>query len=289
MGHDRQRLRRLDGRQRFVVTAASVLAVTVALGLVGARVVQTATQAWARAPGWQGGGVPCRQDPMLHVHHPSRFVVLANCSTVDGTVKQVHRDPVDGDVNLLVEVGRPYRRFLRPANHGLLHVAVIPPDVPRIRIPKAGQRATFHGAWVLDRNKRNLAAMHPAWMIQDPTGGPGPSSAEGSSNRPASQRLLVHIKAPRSVPVGGPMDVFVQVEAVERGARRPVPEASLFFEVTAEDAGGVQWKAAFTNTLGRAHVTLVALENPGSFTLWLYVDKSGRSAVASTPFRVRHR
>jgi hypothetical protein len=290
MRHDRNWPRRRGGRQLLALTAAGLAAITVAVGLLGDHVVRTATGAGARAPAWRGGTTPCRQDPMVHVHHPSRFIVLAGCATVDGTVQQVRRDPADGDVKMLVKVDPRYRRFLRPSNRGLLPAAVIPPDVPTVRIPQSGQHVTFHGAWVVDRNKRNLAAMHPVWKIQVSSDSTSPSPPlEASPSKPAGQRLLVRMKAPRSVPVGGAMDIPIRVQALDRGARRPVPEASLFLEVTAEDGRGVQWKAAFTNTLGFARVTLVALQHPGSFTLWLYADKLGRSAVLSAPFRVRRR
>jgi hypothetical protein len=81
----------------------------------------------------------------------------------------------------------------------------------------------------------------------------------------------------------------VRVESGPTGARRPQPEANLFFEVRDQDGRAVQWKATTTNALGRAQVTLVALEQPGSYRLWLYADKPGRSAVASSPVTVRRR
>jgi hypothetical protein len=99
----------------------------------------------------------------------------------------------------------------------------------------------------------------------------------------------VGLEAPTSVPVGGAIDVLVRVESGAEGARRPLPEANLFFEVRDEHGRGVQWKAAATNALGLARVTLVALEHPGSFRLWLYADRQGSSAVVSSPITVRRR
>jgi hypothetical protein len=237
------------------------------------------------APRWAGGAVPCRQDPMAHVPHPTRFVVLARCATVSGTVRHVSRDPADGELNMLVEVDRPYVRFLRQDNHGVLRTTAVPVDVPSLQVPKAGQHATFHGAWVLDRNQRNLPAMHPVWTVELAGGGAGEAAQAGAG----AQRLVAHLHAPRSVPVGGAMNVSVRVESVGPGGRRPLPEANLFFEVSTEQGRGVQWKAASTNSLGLARVTLVALEHPGPFTLRLYVDRLGRSTVVSVPFRVRPR
>jgi hypothetical protein len=91
------------------------------------------------------------------------------------------------------------------------------------------------------------------------------------------------------VPVGGAINITVRVQSNAEGMLRPEPEANLFFEVRADDDRGVQWKAATTNALGRARVSLVALEHPGSFRVWLYVDKPGRSAIVSAPVVVRHR
>jgi hypothetical protein len=91
------------------------------------------------------------------------------------------------------------------------------------------------------------------------------------------------------VPLGGAINLTVRVQSAAKGVLRPEPEANLFFEVRSNDGRGVQWKAATTNALGRARVSLVALEHPGSFRVWLYVDKPGRSASVSTPVTVRRR
>jgi hypothetical protein len=216
-------------------------------------------------------------------------VVVADCATVSGTVKQVRRDPVDGELNMMVALDQPYARFLLYSNQGLLRAAVVPRDIPKVRVPRVGQHATFYGSWVLDRNQHNQAAMHPVWKIViSGTAGPTPRPASGSQAG-AAKRLRVQLQAPASVPVGGAIDVLVRVESSEKGGRRPLPGTNLFFEVRGQDGRGVQWKAATTNALGLARVTLVALEHPGSFRLWLYADKLGRSAVVSSPVTVRRR
>jgi hypothetical protein len=284
-----RRLGRLGGRQVLVLSVAVLLAAgaAVGLGMLGDHGVRTAIAPPAAAPAWQGGVAPCRQDPMVGVPQPTRFVVVAACSTVSGTVRQVRRDPVDGELYLQVAPDAAYTRFLVPANHGLLRVAAVPPDVPALAIPQAGQHATFYGAWVLDRNQHRQAAMHPAWLIQPAGGRTAPAPAAGTTT--AAKRLRVRLAVPTAVPVGGPMDVFVRVESGSGKARRPEPEANVFFEVRAEDGRGVQWKAATTNALGKARVTLVALEQPGAFQLWIYADKPGRSAVVHAPITVQRR
>jgi hypothetical protein len=248
----------------------------------------------ASAPAWRTGAVACRDDPMIGVPHPTRFVVVANCSTVSGTITQARRDPADGELNLLIEVDRSYDRFLPSANEGVLRAAVVPRDVPKVRVPRIGEHATLYGAWVRDRNQHHQVALHPVWGIEAATSesGAGLTSLpmpDAGSNTAVNKRLQVQMKVPRSVPVGGAMNIVVRVQSVAEGVLRPEPDANLFFEVRAKGDRGVQWKAATTNALGRARASLVALEHPGSFRLWLYVDKPGRSAVVSAPVTVRRR
>ena len=109
------------------------------------------------------------------------------------------------------------------------------------------------------------------------------------SNTAVNKHLKVHMKAPRSVPLGGAMNITVRVQSAVKGTLRGEPEANLFLEVRSSNARGVQWKAATTNALGLARVRLVALEHPGSFRVGLYVDKPGRAAVLSAPVTVRRR
>jgi hypothetical protein len=256
-----------------------------AFGFPGKSAVTTGMAPPAAAPPWREGAVACRQDPMAGVPNPTRFVVLAGCATVGGTVMQVRRDPADGEVNLLVAVDQRDAAFLTSGSQGLLRAAVVPRDVPRVAIPRVGARARFYGAWVEDRNQHRQLAMHPVWGIEPPGGG-----AAGVPPAPrADRRLRVHLRAARSVPVGGPIDVHVRVGSAGGAVERPLAEANLSFEVRGPDGRGVQWKVATTNALGRARVTLVALENPGSYRLWLYVDKLRRWTVTSVPVTVRRR
>ena len=273
-----------SNRQRLLLVAAllAVAATVVALA-TGHR--PAALLFGPQAPPPPGDEAACRQQPMAHVHHPSRLVVVAKCSVASGRVTQLNWDAGDGDLKLVVDPDPRFRRFLRPNNHGRLAVVVIPPDAPRIHLPAPGQRATFYGAWVLDRNRGGLAAIHPAWRIDilDAAG------RAVSGRAPAGAPLLVRMQLPQTVPVGETMNITVHVQSVDRGVRRPEPQVHLFLEVTRPDGQGVQWEAGYTNTLGTAHVALVALQNPGPLTLHLYADKSGRSAVLSEPFRVKLR
>src|SRR6266536_584714 len=119
------------------------------------------------APPWQEGAAQCRPIPMAHVHDPTRFIVVARCSTASGTVQSVHLNPDDGDLNVLVTLDSAYRPFLTAANEGVMTVSVIPTDQPSVRAPKPGQHATFYGAWVVEKVGHGVgaAALHPCWRI----------------------------------------------------------------------------------------------------------------------------
>ena len=280
-------------RHLLALAGVTLMAVSAAvgLGLFESRELDTAMAPPADAPAWQTGGVACRDDPMVGVPNPTRFVVVAGCSTVSGTVLQVRRDPADGELNMVITVDREYERFLPSESDGVLRAAVVPRDIPKMTVPNIGQHATFYGAWVLDRNQRKRVSLHPVWKVglADRVGAAaGPGRLATVTATPVGT-LRVQMRTPQSVPVGGAINVSVRVASVAKAVSRPEPEANLFFEVRTQDGLGVQWKSTTTNALGRARVTLVALEHPGSFRLWLYVDKLGRSAVVSTPVTVRQR
>jgi hypothetical protein len=295
--HPRHRhLRRLGTPHLLALAGITLVVLSAAIGngLLRGDGLETAMAPPASAPAWRTGAVACRDDPMIAVPHPTRFVVVANCSTVSGTVRQIRRDPADGELNLLIAVDQRYTRFLLSGNERVLRAAVVPRDVPKIRVPKVGQHATLYGAWVQDRNQHNQFALHPVWGIEAATSDNGAGLASlpmpgAGSNTAINKRLKVQLKAPGSVPVGGALNITVRVQSVAKGVLRPEPEANLFFEVRSKDGRGVQWKAATTNALGLARVSLVALEQPGSFRVWLYVDKPGRSASVSVPVVVRRR
>lgn len=289
-------LGRLGAPQILAVAGITLIAFSAAIGygLLRGSGLETAMEPPASAPTWETGAVACRDDPMVGVPHLTRFVVVARCSTVSGTVKQVRRDPADGELNLLIAVDQRYAQFLPSSDDGVLRAAVVPRDLPKVTVPTIGQHAALYGAWVRDRNHRNQVALHPVWGVEvtasDDSAGLGSlAMPDAGSNTAVNKRLTVHMQAPRSVPVGGAINIVVRVQSSAKGDLRPEPEANLYFEVRANGDRGVQWKAATTNALGLARVSLVALEHPGSFQVWLYVDKPGRSAVVSAPVTVRRR
>jgi hypothetical protein len=192
-------LRRLGVPRLLTLAGIILVALSAAIGYGLGRGgdLETAMAPPASAPAWRTGAVACRDDPMAGVPFPTRFVVVANRSTVSGTIKQVRRDPADGELNLLVQLDRSYARFLQSFFARELRAAVVPRDVPKVRVPRVGQHATLYGAWVLDRNQRSQVELHPVWGVEASTSDAGagltqpPMPGAGSSTA-VDKHLKVH-------------------------------------------------------------------------------------------------
>ncbi|WP_128436745.1 hypothetical protein [Streptomyces cyaneus] len=269
-------------RRRLAVAAAVVFATVVAV-LVALLVPQrTGTPT---APSWSGEGVPCRSEPLTHVHNPTRLTVVANCATVSGVVRKVQYRPNDGNVHLTVAVDEKFQRYLRSANQGLLNVEVIPPDARYVIIPSVGKHATFFGAWVLDRNERRAAELHPAWRIVPdgiPVAQATPTPTTGSG------KLSVAVDMPTAVAIGEQFRVVVRAQR-SAAAKTAASEVRVFAEITNAAGKGVRWKAATTNTLGTASMDFIALHAPGTFVVHFYASKDGQSVVVAKPLTVTRR
>ena len=239
------------------------------------------------APAWHPGAAPCRADPLAHVHDPGRLDVVAKCATASGLVRQVRYKPSDGDWQVDVAVDAPYLRYLKPANHGLLPVRVIPPDLPAVLLPLLGQHATFYGSWVINKNLHGLAEMHPVWRIVVTSVSPAPGASAGA--RPGPGRLRLTVGIPASVPLGSPLTIVVRCSMVLPGKTVHASEAHLFVEITNSGGKGVRWKAGSSNSLGSARISLVALDAPGNFTIHIYASKSGHFSTTEKSLVVRRR
>jgi hypothetical protein len=273
------------GRRPLILAAAGLLIVTAAAAWLLARPPADRPATGLSAPPLQAGGIPCRRDTMAHVHDPTRLVVIARCSTVSGLVRHVHYEPRYGNRQLLVAVDPSYRRFLLPENHGLLTVEVIPTDEITVRIPRAGQHASFHGAFVLNKNQRAIE-LHPVWRID--VAGEETSSAPA---RGAGPTFSMSVRGPPTVTVGELVAVAVRTELVSHARRRPAPGAHVFLELSSPSGKGLQWAAAATNSLGEATIHLVALQAPGRLTLTLYANdlQLRRQVITRLPLEVRRR
>jgi hypothetical protein len=268
---------------QLILVAAGLLIATVAAAAFVRAQQTTRPHAALAAPALQAGAVTCRQDPMAHVHDPTSLVVVARCSTVSGTVRHVHYEPRYGNQHLLVAPDPAYQRFLLPENHGLITVEVIPTDETTVRIPRAGQHASFHGAFVFNKNQQAVE-LHPTWRIDVPGAG-----SPGAPRTGPSPTFTVTAHAPQAVVMGGQVAVSVRTERVWQGRRRPAAGAHVFLELVAPSGKGVQWAAASTNPLGDATIHLVALRAPARFTLTLYSNdlQFGRQVITRLPLEVR--
>jgi len=238
------------------------------------------------APAWHPGTAPCRADPLAHVHDPGRLDVRAKCATASGLVQQVKYMPGDGDWQVTVAVDQPYHRFLTPANRGLLAVRVIPPDLPAVQLPALGQHATFYGAWVINKNLHDLAEMHPVWHIAARLLA---GAAPGTTGARSPGRLRVAVRMPPTAGVGAPVTIAIRCHMVLPGKTVQASQVHLFIEVTNSEGKGVRWRAASTDSLGHAAISLVTLDAPGEFTVHIYASKSGRFETARHGLIIRRK
>lgn len=264
---------RLPSRRPTVI----VMAVCLALIVTGAAWALTGRSSAGapKAPPWRGGSaVPCPHDPMAHVHEPTRLVLVARCATVSGRVVSRESNRGDGDELMTVALDPEYRAYLPPANQGLLVAEVIPTDLGRFALPIKGDHAVFYGAWVLDRDNDRWAELHPAWHITIDRPAPG----RRAPVEHVAGTLAVTTVLPNSVPVGGRFTVHVSVRMGASGRRAAASESDVFLEVVSQRGVSVRWRAARTNTMGVATVSMVALDVPGRYTVWTFAHKADSQA-----------
>jgi hypothetical protein len=274
------------------IGAAFTLAAAITLASIGYR-PDGLGAVRASAPSWRGGSVPCRDAPMAHVREPSRFILVAKCVTVSGTVRSAHLDPAGGDLKIQLDLDSAYQRFLTPANQGLLTAAVIPTDQPSVLTPKPGQYLTLYGAWVQERILYGVGAveLHPCWWIvaSEVSADQALQPISAPSVPPhvdLNQSLSVKVETPQSVPIGSPMPVSVSVQSIAGGAPKPAPAVALYVEVRAEQEKVVQWKAASANNYGTAKLSVLVSGPPGKYTLWVYAHKGVQGGIGRTQFAV---
>lgn len=208
---------------------------------------------------------------MQHVHHPSRLTMLAPCVIVTGTIRSASLVAAYNDMKAQVDVDAEYARFLPAANHGRLVVDVIATDVAAVSLPEPGQRATFLGSWVLDRATKTVQ-LHPAWRVQLVSGQSVETTGRSRPVRdPHEDDILeLSVRAGSQVPIGGRLVVEASASWRAHGSSEPASQVPLFVEMTDAVGTGVRWKAALTDTLGKASVQLVALQVPGRYTVTVY-------------------
>lgn len=150
------------------------------LGLLSACAARTPTMTPTAAT---PGAMCAPTDQDRYVYQPTRLKVLRACVYIAGTVQEVERDGVDGDITLLVRPDPPYEGLLtdrnREAQHGDLvvePVCLLQPLQPAAislcasdpapysgPLPPAGTHVWMEGRYVLDLNHGSWAELHPLY------------------------------------------------------------------------------------------------------------------------------
>jgi len=258
-------------------TEAGASATSDAATAAAARILAAAGD--SDVPPWvPDGDVQCKNDPLAHVHDPSRFELLSGCATVSGTVAaKTELVKAFGDYTIMVRPDAGLERFLPEANGGVFIAAVIPTDRPWIEIPEVGEHATFFGAWV-QQVDGDIVRMHPAWAIH----------ADDQVQRAAAKHdMQVSIDAPTSVVLGERIDPLVEVTPTEERPRPLERRVHLFVELLTQDGDGVAWKGGETNTMRFASVDLVALQIPGEYELAVHAWTGHHHATATMPITIK--
>jgi hypothetical protein len=241
-------------------------------------------------PPWSGNLRDCRANPMEHVHDPGRLTLVDRCSSVTGTVRSVRFVPAFDDLRIEIVPERTVRKYLRPANRGVVVADVIATDQADLHVPVKGSRISAWGAWVIDKATK-AAMLLPAYRIAvihaDDTVIHGES--QELHGPPLPKRLKLQAAAPRRVAVGGWITVIIRAQWVYIGTPTPASEVRLFAEMTEPDGTGVRWKAAMTNTLGVATLHMVAIQVPGTYILTLYAAPSQQPVTARVVIQVARR
>jgi hypothetical protein len=226
------------------------------------------------------GDTNCHEDPMAHVHDPSRFDVVNACETISGTVTRLDFVQAYGDHVIWVQPDRDQRELLTSANQGLFVADVIPTDRASIDLPQVGQHASLSGAWVQDVVSGAMQ-MHPTWAIT--------TNKTKTPPEPTSH-LAVTTNLPSSVPVGERIDPVVHVLSPSRkGGRKPGAQVHLFVELDTLNGRGVAWWAAQTNTLGFTEIDAVALQVPGEYVLSVFAWKNHHTDETHNLLTIRRR
>lgn len=224
--------------------------------------------------------LPGRNDPMEHVHRPTRLTLLSPSTAISGIVRHASENPRDGDLKFLVEPDPAYTSLLTEKNEGLFIVEIIPIDRPTVYAPQVGEHATFHGALVLDKAHQSWAEIHPCWLITTP-------EVQGFlESRP---HLQLTVEAPESVRVGDELPVTITVHSLRDGRARPVSRALLFLELVSPKGIVVRWEADYTSPLGTASTHLASLEVAGNYTIHIYASKGRGVGHATHAFRIKRR
>jgi hypothetical protein len=144
-----------------------------------------------------------------------------------------------------------------------------------VSLPEPGDHARFSGTWALNRERDRSAELHPTWHISG-------AAAPAKETRPAP--IAVTITVPASVPSGGRLPITVAVE--RPSAPRQLAGVRLLLEFVPDDGRPVRWRVATTNRSGAADLDLVAIDPPGSYTVWAYATDGSETGSGKATYEV---
>lgn len=242
------------------------------------------------APAWHAGVATCPTNPLNGVHDPERFLLVAPCSTVSGTVTRLKIDPVSGELEISLAVPGSEARYLRPGNTTSTVVArVSPRDIPTLTAPAVHGEAALYGAWVVDR-ARNAAELDPTYAVVPLDRSPSPVGAKASGQASGQERraetFTLDMNAANTVQSGGVLAVTLHAQRRNGSRLEPVSQMHALVELMGPGGQGIRWRAAVTNTQGNAHLRLLVLDAPGHYLLTVFGYKNSATATLARSLTV---
>jgi hypothetical protein len=235
----------------------------------------------------------CPREPMNRVSNANSYDVRVPCARIVGTVVGYRLNQAYDDLQVTVVPGADYRATLAPGNKGRFTVDITGPDLSTVRVPSQGQVATFYGSWVVNR-ATHVLAMLPAWRITSPgEKATNPASALFAPDAPRHVSQTLELSSSPVTPRSG-ATLTIPVGAVWRdsatGGEPPetVPAAQIRILARVSNRVGhvICWKAAQTNSLGRAIVRVPLTLGPGHYIYRIYAIATGRKVTMTRSFVV---
>lgn len=121
-------------------------------------------------------------EPLKHVYHPNRLIVLDTCKTVSGTVVKIKHEP-DGDTHIQLNVDPPYQSLLAAGNSQhqggnlVLEIVCAFPVTQadaigackgyanQVTLPSVGDAVSVTGQLVTDTVHGGWTEIHPVYEV----------------------------------------------------------------------------------------------------------------------------
>jgi hypothetical protein len=237
------------------------------------------------APPWRAGAVSCPPNPLASVHDPGRLLLVSPCSTISGEVRHLKIDPVNGELEVFLNVDKADLRYLRPGNiPGTLVARVSVRTIPTLTASALHGEAVLYGAWVVNR-ARNAAELYPAYAIVPVT--PGVTHTASQTPTSAGETpITLTMTAPVTTPTGGELTIRLHAQRQDGHREVAVSQLHALVQISGPSGAGVRWRAAVTNTRGNAYIRMVLLQPPGQYLVTVFGYKGSATATATSIVKV---